>query len=65
VNAGDIPDRLVAVTSPDFDACAVGGVRVPVCVICEEASCVCDEVFPFGSAAYLARLDEIHGRTTR
>lgn len=58
--------RLDAVRSPDFDTYASG--RLPAhavrCLMCEAAPCECQaRGLTFGSAAYFARLDALHGRT--
>ena len=58
-------EQLGAVWSPDFDAYASGELDVSQirCLICGYAPCDCKaEGLTFGSAAYFARLDELHGR---
>ena len=59
-------EALGAAWSPDFDAYASG--RLPVervrCLMCESAPCECQaRGLVFGSAAYFARMDAMHGRT--
>jgi hypothetical protein len=58
-------EALGAVYSPDLDAYASG--RLPAsavrCLMCETAPCECEaRGLVFGSAAYFARTDAIHGR---
>ena len=56
-----ILQHLGAVWSPDIDAYASGALdasRVR-CALCTHAPCDCP---PFGSAAYFALLDRVHGR---
>jgi len=52
---------LGAVWSPDFGAYASGqiGASAVRCVLCGHAPCDCP---PFGTAAYLALVDRLHGR---
>jgi hypothetical protein len=55
-------EQLGAVWSPDLNAYASGELdasRVR-CALCQLAPCQCP---PFGSAAYFAMLDRVHGRT--
>ncbi len=59
-------EQLGTLYSPDLDAYASG--RLPVaavhCLMCESAPCECQaRGLVFGSAAYFARLDAMHGRT--
>ena len=57
--------RLGAVVSPDLDAYASGRISAAEirCLICRQAPCDCaGRGLTFGSDAYFARLDEIHGR---
>ena len=57
--------ELGAVWSPDFAAYASGqiGIMQIRCLMCEAAPCDCEaRGLTFGSDAYFARLDEIHGR---
>ena len=61
-----ILDQLGAKFSPDLDAYASG--KLPVsgirCLMCETAPCNCQaRGLVFGSAAYFARIDEMHGHT--
>jgi hypothetical protein len=67
MNPDEALNRLGARWSPDFDAYATGAIDASqvTCLMCEEAPCVCGDLFPFGSAAYMNRLNEIHGRTNR
>lgn len=55
---------LSVAVSPDLDAYAAGRIDVHQieCLMCQTAPCRCSTDFPFGSAAYLARIREIHGR---
>jgi hypothetical protein len=57
-------DTLGAVWSPDFAAYAAGELDATAvrCVLCQHAPCDCP---PFGSAAYFAALDRLHGREPR
>jgi hypothetical protein len=57
--------ELGAAWSPDFEAYASGRLSVAQirCLMCEQAPCDCEALgLTFGSDAYFARLDEIHGR---
>jgi hypothetical protein len=59
-----ILQQLSAVWSPDLDAYASGKLdasRVR-CVLCTHAPCDCP---PFGSAAYFALINRVHGRPSR
>ena len=53
-------DALGAVRSPDFDAYAAGRLDVAQvrCVLCGHAPCDCP---PFGTPAYLAAVNRLHG----
>lgn len=55
-------EEIVVHTSPDFDAYAEGriGVAEVRCVLCTHAPCDCP---PFGTPAYLAMVDRLHGTT--
>ncbi len=65
MNADDNPDRLVAVTSPDFDAYASGRIDASQvqCLLCQQRGCMPNGCLEFASPEYMARLDVIHGRT--
>ena len=54
--------ELGAIWSPDFDAYASGQLDASAvrCVLCGLAPCGCP---PFGTPAYLALVDRLHGRT--
>ncbi len=51
--------QMGAVWSPDFGAYASGQLGAVRCVLCGNAPCDCP---PFGTAAYLALVDRLHGR---
>ncbi len=53
--------QMGAVWSPDFGAYASGQLDASAvrCVLCGHAPCDCP---PFGTAAYLALVDRLHGR---
>lgn len=58
-------EQLGAVWSPDFGAYASGELDVSRvrCLMCESAPCECQaRGLVFGSAAYFARMDAMHGR---
>lgn len=61
-NAGPVAavDQLGAAWSPDLDAYAAGEIDAAAirCVLCKTAPCSCA---PFGSPAYLAAVDRLHG----
>ncbi len=62
----DALTQLGAVWSPSFDDYATGRIRADQieCLMCGQAPCGTPNPCPtFGSAEYMARLDEIHGRT--
>jgi hypothetical protein len=62
----EILAELGAQWSPDFDAYASGTLPAHLvrCLMCESAPCECQaRGLVFGSAAYFARLDAMHGRT--
>lgn len=65
MTAGDNPDRLVAIVSPDFDAYASGRIDASqiTCLMCQQRGCQPNGCLTFGSPEYMARLNEIHGRT--
>ncbi|WP_030439848.1 hypothetical protein [Actinoplanes subtropicus] len=54
-------NKLGAKWSPDFDAYASGRIRADQvrCVLCQHSPCNCP---PFGSDAYLALINKVHGR---
>jgi hypothetical protein len=59
-------EALGAVWSPDADAYLGGELDASKlrCLMCQHAPCRCEALgLTFGSAAYFARLDAIHGRT--
>jgi hypothetical protein len=57
----DILTSLGAKVSDDFDAYAAGRITADQirCVLCTHAPCQCP---PFGTPAYLALLNALHGR---
>ena len=59
--AGRALGQMGAVWSPDFGAYASGQTVASAvrCVLCGHAPCDCP---PFGTAAYLALVDRLHGR---
>jgi hypothetical protein len=59
--AQDALDALGAKWSPDFDAYASGRKSAAQvrCVLCRHAPCDCP---PFGTPAYLALVNRLHGR---
>ncbi len=68
MNPSDALDDLGAVWSPDFDAYATGRIDASqaACLMCQQAPCGSPNPCPpFGSPEYMARLDQIHGRTAR
>lgn len=56
--------NVTVAVSPDLGAYAAGDIDASQvrCLMCQAAPCECEGRFPFGSTAYLARLNEIHGR---
>jgi hypothetical protein len=68
VNPSDALDEFGAVWSPDFDDYAAGRIDASqvTCLMCQQAPCGSPNPCPkLGSPEYMARLDEIHGRTPR
>lgn len=61
----EILEQLGARWSPDFEAYASGQMPAHMvrCLMCESAPCECSaRGLVFGSAAYFARTDAMHGR---